>query len=315
MAWRNNTFSNHVHVGIRGADRAVAVCDALRPVLPVLLAASANSPWVEERFSGLHSARTRDLHPHVPALRRPGPLRQLGGLRGLRRLPLPDALDRRAHADLVERPAAPHASGRSRSGSWTRSRCAGESTALLALATACVAQAALDYDAGPAPEACRPADRGELLAGDPLRARRQADRPRAPVRRSRPCGGRAPAGVDRGRARRARRSTSTWRTWSAARRRERRPAPVARATRRASRCADDLRRDRRRHPRDLRRRRARRWRRPAERRRDEPRASRPRARARRQRAHAARRSCGRGSRRSCGGSRSATCCSRPSSAS
>ena len=28
VAWRNNTFSLHVHVGIRGADRAVAVCAA-----------------------------------------------------------------------------------------------------------------------------------------------------------------------------------------------------------------------------------------------------------------------------------------------
>src|SRR4051794_9509676 len=42
VAWRNNTFSLHVHVGVRGADRAVAVCDRLRPVLPELLAVSAN---------------------------------------------------------------------------------------------------------------------------------------------------------------------------------------------------------------------------------------------------------------------------------
>src|SRR3954452_11431915 len=38
VARRNNTFSLHVHVGIRGADRAVRVCDRLRPVLPALLA-------------------------------------------------------------------------------------------------------------------------------------------------------------------------------------------------------------------------------------------------------------------------------------
>ena len=31
----------HVHVGVRGADRAVRVCDRLRPVLPLLLAVSA----------------------------------------------------------------------------------------------------------------------------------------------------------------------------------------------------------------------------------------------------------------------------------
>src|SRR5215217_4422394 len=29
VAWRNNTFSLHVHVGVRGADRAVRVCDRL----------------------------------------------------------------------------------------------------------------------------------------------------------------------------------------------------------------------------------------------------------------------------------------------
>ena len=36
VAWRNNTFALHVHVGVRGADRAIADCDRLRPVLPVL---------------------------------------------------------------------------------------------------------------------------------------------------------------------------------------------------------------------------------------------------------------------------------------
>ena len=30
VAWRNNTFSLHVHVGVRGAERAVRVCDRLR---------------------------------------------------------------------------------------------------------------------------------------------------------------------------------------------------------------------------------------------------------------------------------------------
>jgi carboxylate-amine ligase len=58
VVWRNNTFGLHVHVGIRGADRAVAVHDALRPFLPHLLALSASSPLVEGVNSGLHSART-----------------------------------------------------------------------------------------------------------------------------------------------------------------------------------------------------------------------------------------------------------------
>ncbi|MDX6546466.1 MAG: glutamate---cysteine ligase / carboxylate-amine ligase [Gaiellales bacterium] len=47
VAWRNNTFGLHVHVAIRGADRAIAVNSALRTVLPELLAFSGSSPWME----------------------------------------------------------------------------------------------------------------------------------------------------------------------------------------------------------------------------------------------------------------------------
>ena len=59
VVWRNNTFGFHVHVGIRGADRAIAVCNGLRTFLPELLALSASSPFVENVVSGLHSARTQ----------------------------------------------------------------------------------------------------------------------------------------------------------------------------------------------------------------------------------------------------------------
>ena len=77
VAWRNNTFSVHVHVGVRGADRAVRVCDRLRPVLPLLLA--------DQRQLALRRrARLRpalrahaDLHQVVPALRDPRRLRLL----------------------------------------------------------------------------------------------------------------------------------------------------------------------------------------------------------------------------------------------
>jgi glutamate---cysteine ligase / carboxylate-amine ligase len=58
VVWRNNSFGLHVHVGIRGADRAIAVCNALRNYLPELLAVSASSPFVEGVFTHLHSART-----------------------------------------------------------------------------------------------------------------------------------------------------------------------------------------------------------------------------------------------------------------
>jgi carboxylate-amine ligase len=59
VVWRNNSFGIHVHIAIRGADRAIAVCNAFRNVLPELLALSASSPFVEDVVSGLHSARTQ----------------------------------------------------------------------------------------------------------------------------------------------------------------------------------------------------------------------------------------------------------------
>src|SRR3954454_21957019 len=66
VAWRNNTFALQVHVGVRGADRAILVCDRLRPVLPLLLAISANSPYVDQRDSGLHTARTQTFTKSFP---------------------------------------------------------------------------------------------------------------------------------------------------------------------------------------------------------------------------------------------------------
>src|SRR6476469_2079818 len=66
VAWRNNTFGIHVHVGVRGADRAVAVCDRLRPIMPQLLAVSANSPFLDGRDSGLASARTQIFTKSFP---------------------------------------------------------------------------------------------------------------------------------------------------------------------------------------------------------------------------------------------------------
>jgi carboxylate-amine ligase len=66
VAWRNNTFSLHVHVGVQGADRAVRVCDRLRPVLPMLLAIGANSPYVDGIDSGLHTARTQTFTKSFP---------------------------------------------------------------------------------------------------------------------------------------------------------------------------------------------------------------------------------------------------------
>jgi len=59
VVWRNNTFGLHVHVGIRGGDRAIAVNNAMRRFLPELLALSASSPFAEQVDTGLHSARTQ----------------------------------------------------------------------------------------------------------------------------------------------------------------------------------------------------------------------------------------------------------------
>jgi carboxylate-amine ligase len=59
VVWRNNSFGLHVHVAIHGADRAIAVCNALRNYLPELLAVSASSPFVENVNTQLHSARTQ----------------------------------------------------------------------------------------------------------------------------------------------------------------------------------------------------------------------------------------------------------------
>jgi len=66
VARRNNTFSLHVHVGIRDADRAVHVCDRLRPLLPTLLALSANSIFLEGLDSGLASVRTQIFTKSFP---------------------------------------------------------------------------------------------------------------------------------------------------------------------------------------------------------------------------------------------------------
>src|SRR6266536_269440 len=75
VVWRNNTFGLHVHVGIRGADRAIAVHDGLRPFLPHLLALSASSPLVEGVNSGLHSARTEIFTRMFPRCGVPDPYR------------------------------------------------------------------------------------------------------------------------------------------------------------------------------------------------------------------------------------------------
>jgi glutamate---cysteine ligase / carboxylate-amine ligase len=73
VAQRNNTWSLHVHMGVRGADRAIAVCDWLRELLPLLLAASANSPFLDRRDTGLHTVRTEIFTRTFPRCGVPSP--------------------------------------------------------------------------------------------------------------------------------------------------------------------------------------------------------------------------------------------------
>jgi glutamate---cysteine ligase / carboxylate-amine ligase len=73
VAQRNNTWSLHIHMGTNDADRAIAVCDHLRGLLPTLLAASANSPFLDGRDSGLHSVRTEIFTRTFPRCGIPDP--------------------------------------------------------------------------------------------------------------------------------------------------------------------------------------------------------------------------------------------------
>lgn len=73
VARRNNTFALQVHIGVQGPDRAIQACDRLRPVLPLLLAISANSPFVDGTDSGLHSARTQTFTKSFPRCGVPDP--------------------------------------------------------------------------------------------------------------------------------------------------------------------------------------------------------------------------------------------------
>ncbi len=147
VAWRNNTFSSHVHVGVRGADRAVAVCDALRPVLPTLLALSANSAFVEGVFSGLHSARTQVFTRMFP---RCGVPDHFGDWANYARY-VQFLCDTNSIVESTQIwwSVRPHFSfGTVEVRVMDAQSRADESTAVLALAAACVGQAARDFDAG-----------------------------------------------------------------------------------------------------------------------------------------------------------------------
>jgi glutamate---cysteine ligase / carboxylate-amine ligase len=147
VAWRNNTFSLHVHLGVRDLDRAVRACDRLRPVLPLLLAISANSPFLDGLDSGLHSARTQSFTKSFP------------------RCGIPDAFGGwpayREYIEFLKRTSSiveftqvwwsvrPHFSfGTVELRICDAQATASESDALASLMTACIAQAVRDVDEG-----------------------------------------------------------------------------------------------------------------------------------------------------------------------
>jgi glutamate---cysteine ligase / carboxylate-amine ligase len=159
LAWvarRNQSWSLHIHVGVRGADRAIAVCDHLRGVLPTLLALSANSPFLDGEDTGLASVRSQIFTRTFPRCGVPEPFSSWA--------------DYAEFVTMLERTGSivestqlwwsvrPH----HRFGTVEVRICdaqslGAESFRLAALMTACVAQAALDHDEGalPAPQQAR----------------------------------------------------------------------------------------------------------------------------------------------------------------
>src|SRR5438105_1813313 len=147
VAWRNNTFGIHVHVGVRGADRAIAVCDRLRPVMPELLAISANSPFLDRRDSGLHSVRTQIFTKSFPRCGVPDAFGSFAAYK--------EYVDFLVRTNSIVEPTQlwwsvrPHHSfGTVEVRICDAQTTAEESTSLAALIASCVVQAALDHDDG-----------------------------------------------------------------------------------------------------------------------------------------------------------------------
>jgi carboxylate-amine ligase len=145
VAQRNNTWSLHVHMGVRGADRAIAVCDWMRELLPLLLAVSANSPFLDRRDTGLHTVRTEIFTRVFPRCGVPNPFG--------------DWASYAAFVEILERTGTvveptqlwwsvrPHHEFGTVEVRVCDAQTRGdESFGLAGLIAACIAQAALDYD-------------------------------------------------------------------------------------------------------------------------------------------------------------------------
>ena len=151
VAQRNNTWSAHVHVGVRDADRAIAVCDHLREVLPPLLALSANSPFLDGHDTGLHSVRTEIFTRTFP---RCGVHEPFGSFERyasfIERLTATGTIVEATQLWWSVRPH--HSFGTVELRICDAQTRGEESFALAALIAGCIVQAALDFDEGRLPD-------------------------------------------------------------------------------------------------------------------------------------------------------------------
>jgi carboxylate-amine ligase len=145
VAQRNNTWSLHVHVGVRGADRAIAVCDRLRELLPALLAASANSPFLDRRDSGLATVRSQIFTRSFPRCGVPSPF--VDWETYARFVGLLERTDSVVESTQLWWSVRPHHSFGTVEVRICDAQTRGEeATALAGLIVACVAQTAVDLD-------------------------------------------------------------------------------------------------------------------------------------------------------------------------
>ncbi len=151
VALRNNTWSNHVHVGVSGADRAIAVCDHLRE----LCHRSSRCPPTRRSWTDM----TRGFTRFAPRSS-PGPFRDAASTSrsgtGTTYAGFIERLTRRGaivEATQLWWSVRPH----HRFGTVEFRICdaqtgGDESFALAALIGACIAQSAIDFDDGKLPE-------------------------------------------------------------------------------------------------------------------------------------------------------------------
>ena len=147
VARRNNTWSVHVHVGVRGADRAIAVCDHLRGVLPTLLALSANSPFLDGEDTGLASVRSEIFTRTFPRCGIHEPFGNWSAYEEF--IAMLAATRSTVEATQLWWSVRPHHSFGTVELRICDAQTRGdESLALAGLITACIAQTAIDFDEG-----------------------------------------------------------------------------------------------------------------------------------------------------------------------